>query len=113
MSLSTQDWARTRRLALNGPAVVSALAQAPGWQLSGDGPTLAIEKRFDFADYHDTLAFVTAVAFIAHRQDHHPELLVRYNHVVVRYHTHDVQGLTATDFACAAAVDALLASAAP
>jgi 4a-hydroxytetrahydrobiopterin dehydratase len=49
------------------------------------------------------------VAFIAHRQDHHPELIVQYSRCVVRFNTHDVRGLSVTDFECAALVDALLA----
>jgi len=55
------------------------------------------------------MAFVNAVAFIAHTQDHHPDLSVHYNRCVVRYATHDVKGLSTTDFDCAARVDALLA----
>jgi 4a-hydroxytetrahydrobiopterin dehydratase len=55
------------------------------------------------------MAFVNAVAFIAHTQDHHPDLSVHYSRCVVRFSTHDVQGLTETDFECASAVDALLA----
>lgn len=97
----------TRR-ALRPTEVVTRLADAPGWQLTGDGPQVAIEKTFRFANYHETLAFVNAVAFIAHRQDHHPELVVRYNACVVRWNTHDVQGLSESDFQCARAVDALL-----
>ena len=85
------------------------MANATGWQLAGNGADVAIEKTFRFADYHETLAFVNAVAFIAHTQDHHPELTVGYNRCVVRWNTHDVGGLSETDFACAERVDALLA----
>ena len=52
---------------------------------------------------------MNAVAFIAHTQDHHPELTVGYNRCVVRWNTHDVGGISETDFDCAARVDALLA----
>ena len=55
------------------------------------------------------LAFANAVAFIAQRQDHHPELVVRYGQCIVRYNTHDVGGISDTDFDCAAQIDALLA----
>ena len=97
------------RRALTPTEVVSRLSTAPGWQLSGSGADVAIEKAFTFANYHETIAFVNAVAFIAHRQDHHPDLSVHYSRCVVRYGTHDVQGLTETDFECASQVDALLA----
>jgi Zn-dependent protease with chaperone function len=52
---------------------------------------------------------VNAIAFIAKVQDHHPELAVTYSRCVVRFNTHDVGGISATDFDCAARVDALLA----
>ena len=55
------------------------------------------------------MAFVNAVALIAHVQDHHPELSVQYGQCVVRFNTQDVQGISRTDFNCAAQVDALLA----
>jgi 4a-hydroxytetrahydrobiopterin dehydratase len=80
------------------------LAQAPGWALA-DG---AIEKRYDFADYHHTMAFVNAVAWVAHVEDHHPDLAVSYNRCTVRFNTHSVGGISVNDFICAAKVDALL-----
>lgn len=100
----------TTRRALRPTEVVTRLADLPGWQLTGDGPQVAIEKSFGFGNYHETLAFVNALAFIAHRRDHHPELVVTYNRCVVRWNTHDVQGLSETDFECARQVDALLAT---
>jgi 4a-hydroxytetrahydrobiopterin dehydratase len=102
------DRASTTRRALTPTEVVTRLGQVDGWQLTGDGPQVAIEKTFRFADYHETMAFVNAVAFVAHRQDHHPDLSVHYGRCVVRFNTHDVQGLSETDFECAAMVDALL-----
>lgn len=89
--------------------IVASLARIEGWKLTGDGADVAIEKTYAFANYHETMAFVNAVAFIAHVQDHHPELTVYFNRCVVRFNTHDVHGLSATDFDCAAQVDALLA----
>jgi 4a-hydroxytetrahydrobiopterin dehydratase len=55
------------------------------------------------------MAFVNALAFISHRENHHPDLLVGYNKCEVRYSTHDVGGLSENDFICAAKVDGLLA----
>ncbi len=99
--------APTRR-ALSATEIVTSLSQLEGWTLSGDGADLAIEKTYAFANYYETIAFVNAVAFIAHRQDHHPALTVHYNRCVVRYNTHDVSGLSVRDFDCAARLDALL-----
>ncbi len=89
--------------------VHSHLAQAAGWALI-DG---AIQKRYDFADYHHTMAFVNALAWVAHSEDHHPDLLVSYNRCTVRFNTHSVGGISINDFICAAKVDALLSSGAP
>lgn len=88
--------------------IVANLAKLDNWRLNGDGDQLVIEKTFAFDNFHQTMAFVNALAFIAHVQNHHPELLVRCKHCVVRYQTHDVSGITPADFEAAARVDALL-----
>lgn len=85
-------------------AIHTHLAQAPGWALV-EG---AIQKRYDFANFHLTMAFVNALAWVAHAEDHHPELQVAYNRCTVRYHTHSVGGISVNDFICAAKLDALL-----
>ena len=54
------------------------------------------------------MAFVNAVAWIAHRQDHHPDMTLGFGHCELRYTTHSADGLTLKDFICAARVDALL-----
>ena len=77
------------------------------WALAGDGK--AIERTYKFKDYYQTIAFVNALAWIAHREDHHPDLSVHYNRCVVRYSTHAVDGLTDNDFICAAKVDRIVA----
>ncbi len=107
--LPKKDWSLLPRRALNATEVVSRLAAVTGWQLTGDGENVAIEKTFKFANYYETISFVNAVAFIANAQDHHPDLSVHYNRCVVRFNTHDVKGLSETDFDCAARIDALLA----
>lgn len=53
------------------------------------------------------MAFVNALAWIAHREDHHPDLAVSYGRCTVRFNTHDVNGISVSDIHCAAAVDAL------
>jgi 4a-hydroxytetrahydrobiopterin dehydratase len=83
------------------PVQVAALLQLlPEWQSGDDG----IRAEFRFDDYFHTIAFVNAVASVAHREDHHPDLEVGYNRCVVRYSTHDVGGLSLNDFICAAKV---------
>lgn len=106
--LPKQDWSRQPRRALTATEVVTQLGQLPGWVLAGDGADVAIEKTFRFANYYETMAFVNGVALIAHTQDHHPDLSVHYNRCAVRFNTHDVGGISATDFDCARRVEALL-----
>ena len=77
-----------------------------GWILIDQGQ--AMRKTFKFEDYHRTMAFVNALAFIAHREDHHPDLSVHYNKVEVRFSTHDVGGLSENDFICAAKTEQLM-----
>lgn len=74
-----------------------------GWDLDAAGKE--IRKTFSFPNYHETLAFVNATAWVSHREDHHPDLEVGYNRCTVRYSTHDVGGLSDNDFICAAKID--------
>ena len=99
---------RPVRTALSAPQIVAKLAQLQGWRLFGDGADLAIEKTYEFKSYLHTMAFVNAVAFLAEQSDHHPELLVGYKTCKVRWRTHDVRGISHSDFECAVKVDALL-----
>ena len=103
---------RVRRPVLSATQVIAGLAKLSGWKLHGDGADVVIEKTFAFKNYLRTMAFVNAIAYIAEQQDHHPELLVRYNTCSVRFNTHDVSGITQSDFRCASLVDALVQAAA-
>ena len=107
--LKRKDWSTLTRKALTATEVVAKLAQLEGWSLHGDGASVAIEKTYRFANYFETVAFVNAVAFVAHAEDHHPDLSVHYDRCVVRLNTHDVGGLSSSDFECATRFDALLA----
>jgi 4a-hydroxytetrahydrobiopterin dehydratase len=74
-----------------------------GWEvINGE-----LVKIYRFKNYHETLAFVNATAWISHREDHHPDLEVGYNQCRVRYVTHAIQGLSENDFICATKIDAL------
>jgi 4a-hydroxytetrahydrobiopterin dehydratase len=75
------------------------------WLLQSAGR--ALSRDFRFPDFHATMAFVNAVAWIAHVEDHHPDLEVGFSHCRVTYSTHSVGGLSENDFICAAKVDAL------
>ncbi len=89
---------------------VSALLQLlhPDWVLDAEGKR--IERQFTFKNYYQAIAFVNAVAWLAHRQNHHPDMVVTYNTCRVSYCTHAINALSENDFICAAGVDQLLAA---
>ena len=89
--------------AMKAPDIAAHLLQVEGWALI-DG---AIEKAFRFADFQRTMAFVNAVAGIAQREDHHPDVAFGYNRCTLRFTTHSVGGISLNDFICAAKVDPL------
>jgi 4a-hydroxytetrahydrobiopterin dehydratase len=107
--LPKKDWSTQKRRACSATEIVTHLSKLNDWKLTGDDANVAVEKTFHFANYFETIAFVNAVALVAHKHDHHPDLQVHYNRCVVRFNTHDVGGISVSDFDCAAQVDALLA----
>jgi 4a-hydroxytetrahydrobiopterin dehydratase len=74
-----------------------------GWALDGK----LIVKTFKFGNYFETMAFVNAAAWISHREDHHPDMVVKWGECRVSYWTHAIDGLSENDFICAAKLDAL------
>ena len=90
--------------ALSDAEIEKNLAALHGWEKVGK----EIRKTFGFKNYHETMAFVNASAWVSHCEDHHPDMSVHYNKCVVAYSTHDAGGITLNDFICAAKLDALL-----
>ena len=95
---------------LDGPpmdeaAIADQLRALPAWRHAG----AALVREYRFADYYETLAFVNALAFMIHREDHHPDLKLSYNRCEVRFNTHSVGGISVNDFICAAKCDAVFA----
>lgn len=91
---------------LDSAAVDRYLTQVDGWE--HDSGRREINKTFTFKNYYETMAFVNALAWIAHREDHHPDIEVGYKTCKVRFTTHSVGGLSENDFICAARLDRLL-----
>jgi len=88
---------------LSQPGIDGLLPQLEGWKQYDH----LISKTYRFNDYYQTMAFVNMVAWVSHREDHHPELVVNYNSCHVEYTTHSIRGLSENDFICAAKIDAL------
>jgi 4a-hydroxytetrahydrobiopterin dehydratase len=83
--------------------ITSLLSQLTGWRLNNH----LIEKSYKFKNYYQTMAFVNAIAWVSHREDHHPDITVGYNNCRVEYTTHAINGLSENDFICAAKIDKL------
>ena len=94
---------RTAGSKLSTAEIQDYVAVLPGWVHVDD----RIEKTYKFANYYETLAFVNALAFIAHREDHHPDLGVHYGRCTVAWSTHSAGGITLNDVICAAKVEGL------
>jgi 4a-hydroxytetrahydrobiopterin dehydratase len=98
-----------RETGLTGPQIAEYLKLVPGWTEAGD----KIVKTFAFKNYYETLAFINAIAYVIHAEDHHPELVVTYNRCIVKFDTHTVNdgkgGISVNDFVCAAKIDAIFA----
>ena len=87
----------------NAQQTKEMLKQLKAWVVE-DGKLV---KLYPFKNYYETMAFVNALAWISHREDHHPDLQVGYNKCRVEYSTHAIGGLSENDFICAAKADAL------
>ena len=79
------------------------LRDLPQWQLRDD----KLYRQFTFGTFVEAFGFITQVALLAEKQDHHPEWSNVYNRVEVYLTTHDAQGISARDFTLAQAIDAL------
>jgi 4a-hydroxytetrahydrobiopterin dehydratase len=88
---------------LSDAAIEDALATLPGWSRHGE----ALEKLFTFPSFPDAVAFIVRLAFDAEAADHHPDLVVSYRRVTVRYATHSEGGITEKDVDGARTADRL------
>jgi 4a-hydroxytetrahydrobiopterin dehydratase len=91
---------------LTGAARIAAIAGVSGWsEVAGRD---AIHKDFQFADFSDAWAFLSRVALLAEKMDHHPEIFNVYNRVTLTLSTHDAGGLSTRDIKLAEAVDKMV-----
>lgn len=83
--------------------VESRLSSTEGWRLEGDG----LMKRFEFANFAESLSFVNKIGEIAEASDHHPDITFGWGYAELRTMTHDRGGVTDVDFALIEKIDAL------
>ena len=86
--------------------VRNALADLAGWSLEENG--ISITRGFVFADFSEAWGFMSRVALLAEKQNHHPDWANVYNKVAITLTTHEVGGLSERDFKLARAIDALV-----
>lgn len=82
------------------------LSVLDGWTLSRDGA--AIARQFEFGDFSEAFCFMTRIALLAEKHDHHPEWSNVYNRVDITLTTHDAGGLSHRDVEMAEAINKLL-----
>jgi 4a-hydroxytetrahydrobiopterin dehydratase len=80
------------------------LEEIPLWTLEDK----MVQREFRFNDFRESIAFVNKVAEVAEEQDHHPDIHISYNRVLLELSTHKIGGLTDNDFILAARVDRIV-----
>lgn len=93
---------------LDDATLRTRLAALPDWSIDAGATPSPIVRTARFAGWLETLAFVNALGWLCHREDHHPDLAVGYDRVTVRFSTHSAGGLTERDLALAEGVGTLL-----
>ena len=88
---------------MNPEALKSAMKNRTEWSMTAKKD--AINKKFEFKNFNQAFGFMTRIAMLAEKMDHHPEWSNIYNKVNVRLSTHEAQGLTERDFRMARAMD--------
>lgn len=88
--------------ALSPSEVAGALASVPEWRIEGG----RLVREFRFTDFVAAIAFVDRVAVLAETANHHPDIDIRYNRVLLGLETHDAKGITVNDFRLAKAASA-------
>lgn len=91
---------------LDRAQITKLLSEIPHWTLNKNQNF--ISRTFEFKNYYQTIAFVNAVAWVSHQENHHPDLSVSYKSCVVSYTTHAIGGLSENDFICAAKINAIV-----
>lgn len=89
---------------LNKKEIENKLRQLQNWQLQGK----AIGAEFQFSDFPEAIRFVNRVADVAEALNHHPDICIYYNRVVISVYTHSEDGITEKDFTLAEQINQLL-----
>ena len=91
--------------ALTAAQMQALLLQIPRWQLTEDEGVSRLQRRYDFNNFIQAIAFTNRIAELAEHYDHHPSLLTEWGRVTVTWWTHSIDGLHHNDFIMAAKTD--------
>jgi len=89
---------------LNEEQIAIQLKSLNGWNYKGD----AIEKKFAFKDFNEAFGFITRIALLAEKVNHHPEWTNVYNKLTIKLNTHDAGGVTKKDIDMANEIEIFL-----
>jgi len=92
-------------MALTVDQIKGRLLEVPGWELNAEGK---IQKNFQFTSFVEAFGFMSKVALLAEKEDHHPEWFNVYSRVKIELTTHDAGGISDKDFALAKGINALI-----
>jgi len=107
LGLSCKNYTKNE-LKFSTAKIKELLKLVSGWEVNQSTDESAIPfiyRDFKFKDYYQTLAFINAVVWIVHQEDHHPEITIRYNTCHIEFSTHSIKGLSLNDFICAAKIN--------
>jgi 4a-hydroxytetrahydrobiopterin dehydratase len=88
---------------LNEEQISVYLSKVPGWKFAGN----ALSKSFQLPGFREAIRFVNQIADLAEKDNHHPDLLIRYRSVTVTLSTHKEGGVTGKDFLLAEQIEKL------
>jgi 4a-hydroxytetrahydrobiopterin dehydratase len=91
---------------LSGAQIGRRLRKLPGWRREGD----FIVKTFEFKDFMEGIAFVNEVAVVAEKEEHHPDVHIRYTTITLSLQTHSEGGVTEWDLGLAKAIEKMIRS---
>ena len=79
------------------------MSSIPGWVYENEH----LQRSWKFKNHYEAMAWINAIAYISHTENHHPYITVGYNDVLVEYWTHAIDGISENDFICAAKINQL------
>ena len=88
---------------LKDEALKELIAKIPGWKINSE----QLEREFNFANFVEAFSFMTKVALICERYNHHPDWTNVYSKVIIKLNTHDLGGISNLDQTIASEINSM------